>query len=239
MQGGKIQFESLLLEKKKGVAKIVLNRPQVLNALSTKLLLELKEALQQLEKDDEVQVVVITGAGKAFCAGRDLKELSSLTGEELGKAASPGLEVCQTIGELQKPVIAAVNGFCYTGGLELVIHCDMIIASESAVFADTHTRYGLLHDWEGSQLLIRLVGLMKAKEIIFTSEPITAKEAERIGLVNRVVPAEKLEEAVDELAERIIRNSQASIKVLKKTMNRGMKLDLGAALELEASEHSR
>lgn len=229
-------MKNIFVEKERGIAKIVLNRPDVLNALNSSLLSELVAAIEETEQDMETKVVIITGAGRAFSAGMDLKEVSSAE-QGLPRRIKLAWEIFQKIEGMSKPVIAMVNGYCYTGALELVMHCDIIIASEDAVFADTHARYGLVHGGGGTQLLPRLIGAMKAKELLFTSEPISAFEAERIGLVNKVVPASKLEESTKELAEKIMQNSTTSIKAIKSLVNRGTKLSLEQGLELEASEY--
>lgn len=222
-------YQNIIVQKKGAVAWITLNRPQARNALSLGLLTELGSAIEDIKKDDGVRVVVITGAGQAFSAGVDLKGGS----EGIARLIPEGRKTYRAIEELDRPVIAAVNGYCITGGLELAMTCDMIIASENAVFWDTHGRVGAVPGWGGSQRLPRLVGVMKAKELLFASEPITAREAERLGLVNQVVPPEKLEEAVQKLADKIIFNSQAAIAWMKSLINEGMKKDLGSALGLE------
>jgi len=229
-------MENISLERKEGIAKIVLNRPEALNALNTPLLSELAGALEEVEKDPQTKVAIITGAGRAFSAGMDMKEVSRVE-EGLPRRIELAWEISQKIEGMSKPVIAMVNGYCYTGALELIMHCDMIIASESAVFADTHARYGLIHGWGGTQHLPRLIGTMKAKELLFASEPVTAAEAERIGLVNKVVPAGKLEEFTKELAGKIIKNSETSVKAIKSLVNRGIRMNLKEGLKLEASEY--
>ena len=140
----------------------------------------------------------------------------------------------EAIENLPKPVIAMVNGYCLTGALELAMGCDVIIASENAVFGDTHARWGLRPTWGLSQRLPRTVGVMKAKELSFTADMISAQEAERIGLINKVVPAEKLEEATKEMAEKMLSNSRGSIAAYKYLIDQGMKKDLATGLKLEA-----
>ena len=140
----------------------------------------------------------------------------------------------EAIEGLPKPVIAVVSGYCLTGALEAALTCDMIIASENAVFGDTHARWGLRPTWGLSQRFPRIVGVMKAKELSFTAETISAQEAERIGLINKVVPAEKLEEAAKELAVKMLSNSRGSIAAYKTLINKGMKADLATGLKIEA-----
>ncbi len=223
-------YNKIILEKKNGIAKITLNRPQVLNAIDEELLSELVTALNEIEKDDSVQVVILTGAGRAFSAGRDLKGV--LEGREwVGGARYKALE------DLSKPVIAAVNGHCFTGALELVMCADIVIASESAVFGDTHARFGIVSGGGQTQRLPRQIGVKKAKELLFTCEPISAREAQRIGIVNRVVPPEKLEEAAVEMAEKILRNIPETIRIIKALINKGMMTDLETGLKMEAAKH--
>ena len=231
-----MSFESITLEKKEGIAKITLNRPQALNALNDQVFSEILAALDDVRKDDSVGVVVITGAGRAFSAGMDIKAIRERGTEEGSGADTSRLarEAIEAIENLPKPVIAMVNGYCLTGALELAMGCDVIIASENAVFGDTHARWGLRPTWGLSQRLPRAVGVMKAKELSFTADMISAQEAERIGLINKVVPAEKLEEATKELAEKMLSNSRGSIAAYKYLINQGMKADLATGLRLEA-----
>lgn len=224
-------YETILLEKKDGIAKIILNRPQALNAVTEGLLTDLVAACEEVEKDDSIQVVILTGAGKAFSAGRDVEGV--LDGREF-----PGAERYRAIEGLSKPVIAAVNGACFTGSLELVLYADIIIASEKAIFADTHARFGIVPGGGQTQILPRIVGAKKAKEILFTCEPLSAHEAERLGIVNKVVPVEELEQAAWEMAEKIQRNIPEALRIMKRLINDGLKKDLETGLKLEAAEHS-
>jgi enoyl-CoA hydratase/carnithine racemase len=146
------------------------------------------------------------------------------------------LEVIEAIENLDKPVIAAVNGYCLTGALELATACDLIVASENATFGDTHARWGLTPTWGGSQRLPRIVGAHKAKEMVFTCDILTAREAEQIGLVNKVVAPDKLNETVQELAGKILANSRTSIRIQKSLINRGLRLDYASALKMAEEE---
>lgn len=231
-----MDFENIIVEKKEGIAKITLNRPQVLNALNQQIIAEIQAALEDIARDDSVGVVLITGAGRAFSAGLDIKAISGgVRGGNVGaELLEVGSGIIEAMESLPKPVIAMVNGYCLTGALELALACDMIIASENAVFGDTHARWGLRPGWGLSQRLPRLVGVMKAKELSFTAEMISAEEAQRIGLVNKVVPVEKLEEAAQELAGKILSNSRGSLAAYKTLINQGMKVDLATGLKMEA-----
>lgn len=223
-------YNKIILEKKNGIAKITLNKPQSLNAVDEELLSELVAALDDIEKDASVNVVILTGAGRAFSAGRDLKGV--LEGREWA-----GGERYRALEDLSKPVIAAVNGHCFTGSFELVMCADIIIASENAVFGDTHARFGITPGGGQTQRLPRQIGAKKAKELLFTCDTISASEAERIGIVNKVVPPEKLEEAATEMAEKILKNIPAAVRAIKSLVNRGMKTDLETGLKMEAELH--
>ena len=223
-------YSKIILEKKNGIARITLNRPQALNALDEELLSELVTALDDIEKDDSVNVVILTGAGRAFSAGRDLNGV--MEGREwVGGSRYKALE------DLSKPVIAVVNGHCFTGSFELAMCADIIIASENAVFGDTHARFGITPGGGQTQRLPRQVGAKKAKELMFICDTISASEAERIGIVNKVVPPEKLEEAAMEMAEKILKNVPEALRANKSLVNKGMKTDLETGLKMEAEAH--
>jgi len=224
-------YENIILEKKDGIAKVILNRPHALNAITEGLLSDLVGALNDIEKDDSVQVVILTGAGKAFSAGRDVDGV--LEGREF-----PGASRYRALEELSKPVIAAVNGACFTGSFELVLCADIIIASEKAVFADTHARFGIIPGGGQTQMLPRLIGSKKAKELLFTCDPLSAHEAERLGIVNKVVAPEKLDEAAREMADKILRNIPEAVRTMKRLINEGMKKDFETGLALEAQQHT-
>lgn len=214
-------YETILYERKEGIATITFNRPQKLNAFSTKLWSELDDALDTAEKDEEVRVVVLTGSGRAFSAGDDIADFTTLdpiSGREylrdvLSRMTKPE--------RLEKIVIAAINGLCYGAGFELMLACDLTIASETATFAIPEARVGL---WPAVAVtrLHEIVGRKKAKELALTGDPIDAREAERLGLVNKVVPAEQLEDAVKEMAKKIIDMAPLPAKLIKITFNRGL-----------------
>ena len=235
-----MSYTNIIVEKREGIAKITLNRPKALNALNTPLLLELKRALEDIREDKEVNVVILTGAGRAFCAGMDINALSeprpTVEGEESVDPLFLILEVFEMIENLEQPVIAAVNGYSITGGLELTLSCDMVVASENAMFGDTHARISFIPGGGDSQRLPRVVGIMKAKEMLFTSEFIPAEEAKQIGMVNKVVAPEKLEEAAEELARKILANDQTFVRKIKSLVNRGMRLDFGGGMMMEKWE---
>ena len=223
-------YNKIILEKKGAIAKIILNKPKALNTLDEELLSELMAAVDEIEKDDSVNVVILTGAGHAFSAGRDLKSILD------GKERAGGSRF-KTIEDLSKPVIAAVNGYCFTGSLELIMCADIIIASEDAVFGDTHARFGITPSGGQTQRLPKQIGPKKAKELMFTCNTISAYEAERIGMVNRVVPPEKLEDAATEMAEKILENIPETIRAIKSLINKGVRTDLETGLKTEAEMH--
>jgi len=229
--------ENVKYRKGDGIAWITIDRPDVMNALNPTALTEMKVAMEEAGKDDDVGVVVLTGAGRAFSTGVDLIALGDRKLER-GRVGpildDPARELIATMQSLPKVVIAMVNGYCLTGALEVVLGCDLIIASEQAKFGDTHVRWGFRPSWGMSQRLPHLIGMLKAKELSFTADMITAQEAERIGLANMVVPAEKLEETVRTLAEKILGNSIEAIAAIKYLYNQGMRDTLDKGLELEA-----
>jgi len=230
-------YENLIYEKKDGAAWITINRPSVMNAITPKLLAEMKAAVLDAGKDSDVKVIVLTGAGRAFSAGVDLVALGDrkLDRGKVGPILDdPARELIKTIQDIPKVVIAMVNGFCITGAMEIVLGCDLIVAAEEAKFGDTHARWGLRPTWGMSQRLPRAVGMLKAKELSFTADLITGKEAQQLGLVNIAVPLDKLEETVQELIKKITVNSEASLAAYKYLYNQGARDTLKKGLELEA-----
>jgi enoyl-CoA hydratase len=229
-------YETILYQVNGGIGRIIFNRPQVMNALTPAMLKELKSAVLKAGKDGEVQVIVLTGAGRAFCAGVDLKAMGDhkLVNGKVGDFLDvPARELIDAIRSVPKVVINLVNGFCFTGALEILLACDIVIASEDAKIGDTHAKWGLRPTWGMSARLPRRVGYLKAKELSFTAEAITAKEAERIGLINMAVPGDKLEEALQSMAKKIMGNSAQSIAAYKQLYNANESLSLDKSLELE------
>jgi len=229
-----MKFSNIIFEKKDGVAKITLNRPDVLNALDTQTLHELGAAVENIENDSSVRVVVITANGRAFCTGADLTGIASIPSD---KPQDYFLrlwnKVFSAIENLSMPVIAAVNGMALAGGLELVMVCDLAIAADNAKLSDQHANYGLVPGGGASQRLPRIIGVRKAKELLYTGDRITPAEAERLGLVNKVVPADKLEEATNELAAKLAAKSPMALRAVKRLVSRGMESSLDAGLEME------
>lgn len=230
-----MQFSNIIFEKKNGIAKITLNRPQALNAIDKDTHMELQAALRNIEEDEAVRVVIITGTGRAFCAGADLKYIDELLGNPQKMAAFGQLfhDTYGMIENLSKPVIAAINGMALAGGIELLEACDIVIASEDARIGDQHANFGLVPGGGGTQRLPRQIGLRKAKELLLTGDWVTAKEAESLGLINKAVPAAKLEEATMEMAQKLTERSPMASKTIKFLVNHGMQVDLYTGLQLE------
>ncbi len=225
----------VLVDVADGVATVTLNRPDAMNALSTALRSALYHAMVRVDGDDAVRAVVLTGAGeRAFTAGLDLKELGSQAGA-LGSANATGaqenpvkaIEICR------KPVIGAINGVAITGGFEVALACDILIASENARFADTHARVGVMPGWGLSQKLSRLIGISRAKELSLSGNFLDAATAERWGLVNRVVPAAELLPAARKLAADIASADPGFIAAYKRLIDDGFAVPFGEAMAME------
>ncbi|MFC1973771.1 enoyl-CoA hydratase/isomerase family protein [Chloroflexota bacterium] len=226
-----MEFSNIILKKKDNVVKITLNRPEKRNALGEKTLLELEKAMTIIEQDQEARVVMITGRGKAFCAGADLTETEP--GRPPDYFVRLWNRVFWAIENLGKPTIAVVNGMALAGGLELLQVCDLAIAAEDALLGDQHANFGLIPGGGSTQRLPRLIGVRKAKELIYTGDWISAAEAERLGLVNKVVPVDKLQETADEMAKKLASKSPMAIKTAKRLINRGVEVPLTSGLEME------
>jgi len=230
-----MEFKNTLYEKKDGIATITINRPATLNVLNEESILEISSRLEEAKKDENVKVIVITGAGeKAFCAGLDLKTVKDVNVVRAVETSKIGQKLTLAVEELEKPVIAAINGYALGGGLELAMACDIRIASENARVGQPEVNVGLLPGWGGTQRLPRLVGKGIAKELIFTGKMIDAKTAERIGLVNIVVPPEKLQSTVEELAKEIMSKPPIAIKLVKELVNNSIETDQATGLMHEA-----
>jgi enoyl-CoA hydratase len=198
------------------VATVTLNRPDALNALSSAVRKQLVQALHDLQSNPDVRAVILTGSGRAFCAGLDLKELQNAAAE-VASEGFIGREMLLALEAFNKPLIAAVNGFAFTGGLELLLYCDVIIASTEAQFADTHAKYGIVPAWGLTQKLPRIIGLMRTKEMSLSGQPINAVLAYDWGLVNRVVEPQELLPTCQTLGEAMVAcdtNAQTIIKTL-------------------------
>jgi len=214
------QTDMVLLEVSERIATITLNRPEARNALSSAVLRLLPDRLRAAEADSEVDVIVLTGADPAFCAGLDLKELGS-SGDNLDGGGSGGggrnRGVRGPFPRITKPLIGAINGVAITGGLELALNCDFLIASEHAKFGDTHTRVGVMPGWGLTVLLPQAIGVRRAREMSFTGNFIDADEALRLGLVNHVVPHDELLPTTRRIALDIVGNDQPGVRQIRAT----------------------
>jgi enoyl-CoA hydratase len=228
-------YETILYERRGGIGYVTINRPDKLNAVNRKVLDELDDCFHAIQDDEEVRVVILTGAGeKAFVAGADLHELATLAPLEGRDFSRRGQWTLDLIENLGKPVIAAVNGYALGGGCELAMACALRIASENARFGQPEVKLGIIPGYGGTQRLTRLVGKGRALEMILSGEPIGAQEAYRIGLVNQVVPAAELAAAAETLARKIAANAPLAIKFALEAVNRGLEMTREQGQFLEA-----
>ena len=222
----------LIVEESEGVATLTLNRPEAMNAFSRDLREAIAGTFRRLQAEGRTRVVVLTGAGRAFCAGWDLKELSAPDATDTGETAASDMQ--DAIAACEAPIIGAVNGHAITGGFELALACDLLIASRAARFADTHARVGMLPGWGLSQKLPRLIGIQRAKEISFTGNFIDADTALAWGLVNRVVEPEALLPTCRQLALEMASCVPHVLRGYKRLIDEGFRLPLAEALALES-----
>jgi enoyl-CoA hydratase len=232
-----MDFENIVVDKdkKKGIVRLIINRPEVENALNMAARQELRSAIEDIKSDGNVRVVIITGAGdKAFSSGADITELKQASPIQMEQyACTLGQQLFTDIESLYVPVIAMINGVCLGAGCELAMVCDIRIASANSRFGQPEINIGIIPGSGGTQRLPRLVGWGKAKELIYTGRIIDAGEAERIGLVDKVVQPDKLQGRVKELAETIAGKSQLIIRLAKKAVNKGIHTDLVSGLSYE------
>ncbi|MCD8068317.1 MAG: enoyl-CoA hydratase-related protein [Lachnospiraceae bacterium] len=230
-----MNYQFLLYEKEDGIATITINRPEVRNALTQALMEELGAAVEEAENDEKVRVLVITGAGeKAFVAGADIKEATARnTYTELGALSRRRRNVYTQLEHLTKPSIAAINGYALGGGCELAVSCTLRVASEKARFGQPEINLGIMPGLGGTQRLSRLIGKGNAMELILTGDMIDAQTALRMGLVNRVVPADKLMEEAYALAKKLASKAPLALRAAKDAVDYGSDMSLGAALEFE------
>jgi enoyl-CoA hydratase/carnithine racemase len=239
-----LAYKTVIYEKESGVAVMTLNRPEVKNAFDDVMQAEMDDVLTRVAKDIDARALIITGAGKAFCTGADINYLMSLgethklhqtTMEELLRGDGNILTTVLKIRNLPKPVIAAVNGTAAGGGLALSLACDIRIASESARFNMIFTKRGVIPESGSTMTLPRLIGTARALELVFMAETIDAREADRIGLVNRVVPADRLMAAAKEMAAKISQNSPIALGFAKAAIYKGYnETDIAAQMDYEA-----
>ena len=226
---------NLLVERHDGVVRLTLNRPDTMNAITGEMWGELEVAFTEVAQRREDRLLVITGAGKGFCAGADLLD------QDLPEHAGGRLEHMRGVGRsaaalraIPKPTVAAVNGAAAGAGLNLALGCDLVIASDAARFSEIFVKRGLSIDYGGSWLLPRLIGIHKAKELAFLAEVISATEAQQIGIVNRVVPAADLDAAVDELVARLLTMAPLALSETKRLVDQAFSVSFAEAVEAEA-----
>ena len=230
-----MEYVNLLVEITDEIALLTVNRPKALNALNLETLKELSHFFSAVQEDAGVKVVIVTGAGeKAFVAGGDIRYLETLSPEAARTFALQAQQLFDRIESFPKPVIAVVNGYALGGGCELAMACDLRIASETARFGQPEVKLGIIPGFAGTQRLARLVGKGRAKEMVFSGEMIDAREAWRIGLVNRVVPAEALLAESRAVAATMVNKSASAIRLAKEAIENGLEMDFARAARYEA-----
>lgn len=222
------------VEKKDRIAVVTVNRPEARNSLNSEVLEELKKAAEDVSQDENVLVVIVTGAGeKAFVAGADIKEMIGKTPLEMRRFTMLGHQVMDLFAKMEKPTIAAVNGYALGGGCELAIACDIRIASDNAKIGVPEVGLGIFPGFGGTQRLTKLIGKGRACELVFTGKMIKAEEAERMGLVNRVVPQAELMKEVEALAKDISTKGPVGVRLAKSALNRALEVGLSEGLAYE------
>lgn len=227
-------YQTLLFEKDNGIGIVTINRPQAMNALNDLAYSELYQLFLEIEKDSEVRVVIITGSGeKSFIAGTDITNMAKLSPEEARIFSSTLKRTYDLIWNLQKPVIAAINGYALGGGSELAMCADIILASENAKFGQLEINVGIIPGSGGTQRLARLIGINRAKELIYTGNMIDAKTAFSMGMLNKVVPQADLMKEAKALAAKLLEKSSVILKLAKSAINNGAGVDLNTGLNIE------
>jgi 3-hydroxypropionyl-coenzyme A dehydratase len=222
------------VEKKEDIAIVRINRPEKLNAMNIDVIKEMGSVMDQLDKDDSVKVVIVTGTGeKAFSAGADIEYMSKISPLEAERYAITGHDTLNRIANLNKPVIAAVNGYALGGGCELALACDIRVASKNAALGQPEVTIGICPRWGGTQRLMRVIGSARAKDLIFTGRRVNADEAFQMGLVNKVVELPQLLDECMNIAKQIAKNSAIAVRVSKTLLNRGLDSDINTGLKLE------
>ncbi len=230
-----MDYKNLIIEKKDDIAILTFNRPKVLNALNSETLKEFECALYEIENDNECKVLILTGAGdKAFIAGADIKEMKDMNPVQAKEFSKLGHRAIGKLQEMEKPIIAAVNGYALGGGCEVAISCDFIYASKNAQFGLPEVTLGVFPGFGGTQRLIEFVGKPIAKELIFTGKFIKAEEALKLGLVNKVCEPENLMDEVIKTAKKIASNGQIAVRWAKSLINTGCDVDMKSGCKLES-----
>jgi enoyl-CoA hydratase len=229
-----VTYENIIFGIEEAVATITFNRPKAMNALSGALLADFDQALGEIEENEEIRVLILTGAGeKAFVAGADITELAKFNPLQAKQFSRNGQKIISRLQKLAIPVIAAVNGYALGGGSEIALACDFIYAAETATFGLPEITLGIIPGFGGTQRLPRLIGINMAKELIFTGKMVPAPEALKIGMVNRVVTADELMEDTIKTAKSIAAKGKVSLRAAKEAINAGMNVDLATGLNIE------
>ena len=210
-----MDYKEIKIDIDNQVAWITLNRPDKMNALTQIMTEEWKSALTEMANSDDIKIIVVTGAGRAWSAGVDLAVFQEIKVEPGYKMYDDGIEIMRLLEQMPQVTIAMVNGFCFTGAMEIMMAFDLILAAEEAKIGDTHAKWGIPPKWGMTQRLQHQVGMRKAKELSYTCRPISGKEAEKIGLVNKAVPSDNLKEETLKWVEQILSNSYQTIKAIK------------------------
>jgi len=227
------EFETIIFKREGAIAYITINRPKAMNALNSKVIEELGQAVEILEGDKSIRVCIITGEGRAFVAGADIAQMANYGPAEGRALAYEGSGVFRRIELLDTVTIAAINGFALGGGCELALCCDMRIASEKAMFGMPEVGIGILPGFSGTQRLPRAISTAKAKELVLTGDFIGAEEAEKIGLVNKVVPGEELIAEAEKLAARVLKNAPTGVRFANRAIRLGLERGIEAGIILE------
>lgn len=231
-----MEFNNLILAKEDGIFILTLNRPKALNALNSEIMAELKQAIELIKRDAQCKVCILTGQGnKAFVAGADIAEMAEMNAVQGREFAQLGNQVFSALEELEKPVIAAINGYALGGGLELALACDLRLAAEGAKLGQVEVSLGITPGFGGTQRLARTIGAGKAKELIYTAKIIGSQEALACGLINHVYPQENLLAEAKKLAIEIADKAPLAIGYSKQAINQGLEMDLKRGLDLEAN----
>lgn len=231
-------YQNIILEMTEKIGTVKINRPDVLNAVNVETILELEKALHELNDNKDIFVIIITGEGKSFVSGSDISRLIEMDSLKAREYSQIGQRVLFFIENMEKPVIAAVNGYALGSGCELAMACDIRIASEKAKFGQPEVKLGLIPGHAGTQRLARIVGVGKAKELIFTGDLIDAHEAVRIGLVNKVVAPDALFEEARNIAKKIIEVGPTAVRLAKTVINRGIDANMTTANSYETEAFS-
>lgn len=226
-------MDTLKIERQEDICVVKINKPDTLNALNTQVLKDLGQAFDEIAEDETIAVVILTGEGRAFVAGADISEMSVFTAAEGKKFGELGAAVFRKIELLKQPVIAAINGFALGGGCELAMACDIRIASAKAKFGQPEVGLGITPGFSGTQRLPRIVGLGKAKELIYTASVIDSVEAYRIGLVNKLTEPDQLMDEAMAMARQIASRAQLAVRYSKEAINRGIETDIDIGISLE------